>query len=55
MLQVNEYSILLQWQGSNPALRPVVFISHTDVVPAGGPAAEASWQHGPFSGAVSDG
>lgn len=32
---VNEYSIVLCWKGKNPALEPILFLSHYDVVPAG--------------------
>ena len=57
LVQVNKYSLMLTWPGSNPKLqkRPTVFISHIDVVAAGDAKAEAAWTHPPFSGKVADG
>lgn len=52
LAQVADYSLLLKWPGSNPSLKPAVFISHTDVVDVGD---ESAWTHPPFSGAVADG
>ncbi len=45
---------LLKWQGSDPALLPVMFVSHYDVVPVT-QNTEAAWTQGPFSGAVVEG
>jgi acetylornithine deacetylase/succinyl-diaminopimelate desuccinylase-like protein len=44
--EVNSYSLLITWAGSEPGLPPVLFNGHYDVVPAGNTSA---WQHGPFS------
>lgn len=48
---VNQYSLLLTWQGSENTKRPVLFLAHYDVV-----AAEnvADWTHPPFSGAIAE-
>ncbi|KAL4858195.1 N-fatty-acyl-amino acid synthase/hydrolase [Chlorella vulgaris] len=52
--RVNEYSSLFKWQGSNPSLRPLLAMSHFDVVPAPeGPG--YNWTYPPFSGTVADG
>lgn len=45
-VQVNRFSLLLTWAGSEPSLAPVLFISHLDVVPT---PDEAAWTHPPFS------
>ena len=46
--------MLIKWQGSDPSLLPLLFISHYDVVPVT-KATEKDWEHGPFSGAIADG
>ena len=50
--QLNSWSLLLQWPGTDAALRPAVFISHLDVVPVG---EESAWKYAPFSGTVAEG
>lgn len=51
--QVAEFSLLIRWQGKNPALNPVLFVSHLDVVPATeGDSSE--WSRPPFSGDIHD-
>ena len=52
MIQVNEWSLLYKWPGRNSTLKPVLCISHQDVVPA---TSEASWAEPPFSGSRKDG
>lgn len=42
-------NLLFYWKGKSSA-RPLVLMSHQDVVPA-----EGEWQHGPFSGDIADG
>jgi len=49
-----DYTLLFEWQGSDPALAPAIFMSHTDVVPVEAEAA-ARWTHPPYSGAIVDG
>ena len=51
---VNTYSLLYQWQGSNPAMQPILLLSHMDVVPVVA-GTEELWEHGPFSGDIADG
>ena len=51
---VAEHSRLLRWAGSDPALAPVLFAAHVDVVPVE-PGTEDGWTHPPFSGAIDDG
>jgi carboxypeptidase PM20D1 len=46
--------LLYQWQGSDPALAPILFMAHQDVVPVE-PATEARWTHPAFAGVIADG
>ncbi|MCE1255552.1 MAG: M20/M25/M40 family metallo-hydrolase, partial [Anaerolineae bacterium] len=47
-------SLLFTWPGSEPALRPILLLAHSDVVPAvQEPGKE--WTHAPFSGDKADG
>ncbi|MDY3129500.1 MAG: M20/M25/M40 family metallo-hydrolase [Berryella intestinalis] len=48
---INTYGILLKWEGSNPALDPVVLMAHHDVVSAD----PRGWTHDPFGADVEDG
>jgi carboxypeptidase PM20D1 len=51
---VNGYSLLYTWRGTDPALAPVLLLSHLDVVPpetAGG----RGWTVPPFSGRIAGG
>lgn len=50
-LKFNEYSLLYEWKGSNPQLRPVVLMAHMDVVPAG---ETDLWTREPFSGEIDE-
>ena len=50
--QVNEWSLLFKWPGRDLSLKPVLCISHQDVVPA---TSESAWTQLPFSGARSEG
>ncbi|HNW95039.1 MAG TPA: M20/M25/M40 family metallo-hydrolase [Anaerolineaceae bacterium] len=51
---VNDRSLLYTWRGSDPALDPICFAAHQDVVPAD-EAPEAGWTHPPFAGELADG
>lgn len=51
--KINEFSMLMTWKGSDSQLRPMVLMSHMDVVPA--PSIGTNWTHPPFSGTVADG
>ncbi|MEB2343879.1 MAG: M20 family peptidase [Deltaproteobacteria bacterium] len=50
--RVSGHSLLYTWQGSDPALAPLLLLAHQDVVPAGNPE---RWTHPPFSGAIAEG
>jgi carboxypeptidase PM20D1 len=51
---VDGYSLLYTWRGTDSALAPIVLMGHLDVVPVEA-AVAAKWQHGPFSGDITDG
>jgi carboxypeptidase PM20D1 len=50
---VNGYSLLIRWPGSDPAMAPILFTAHMDVVPIE-PGTERDWDHPPFAGVVTD-
>ena len=51
---VNEWSLLFHWKGSESLLKPVLFMSHLDVVPVS-PGTEKDWIHEPFGGHIEGG
>ncbi|WP_158772028.1 M20 family peptidase [Paraglaciecola sp. L1A13] len=51
---INDYSLLYHLKGSDPTLKPALFMGHMDVVPVDEATAD-QWQHPPFSGNVIDG
>ena len=51
---VNEHTMLFEWKGSDDALGPALFMSHTDVVPVSDAAAE-QWSQPPYGGVIADG
>ncbi len=52
--KVNEYSLLYTWVGTNPELKPILLMSHIDVVPVDDDS-DTAWTHPPFSGEIADG
>ncbi|MCH8328385.1 MAG: M20/M25/M40 family metallo-hydrolase [Candidatus Marinimicrobia bacterium] len=51
---VNDYSLLYTWEGSDPALAPVILMAHMDVVPVD-PATLGDWIQPPYDGVVEGG
>ncbi len=51
---VSDYSLLYTWKGSDATLKPILLMSHMDVVPVV-PGTEKNWTHEPFSGDIADG
>ncbi|MBV1905436.1 MAG: M20/M25/M40 family metallo-hydrolase [Pseudomonadales bacterium] len=51
---IGAYSLLYVWKGSDPTLKPVLLLSHMDVVPVVA-GTEPLWEHGPFSGDIANG
>ena len=44
---INEYSLLYKWQGSDPEQKPVLLLSHIDVVPVVA-GSESRWKSPPL-------
>jgi carboxypeptidase PM20D1 len=51
---VGGYSLLFTWAGTDPSAKPVLLMSHKDVVPVA-PGSETDWTHDPFAGDVAGG
>jgi carboxypeptidase PM20D1 len=51
---VADHSLLYLWQGSDANLKPVLLMSHLDVVPVA-PGTEKSWTRAAFGGEIVDG
>lgn len=45
--QLAGYNLIYRWRGTDPDRKPIAFLSHQDVVPAGD---ETGWKYPPFSG-----
>ncbi|MBX7200678.1 MAG: M20 family peptidase [Rhodospirillaceae bacterium] len=52
--KIGSGSLLYTWEGSDPALPPLLLTAHQDVVPVE-PGTESGWTHPPFSGDIADG
>jgi carboxypeptidase PM20D1 len=50
---IKEFSLVLEWKGTNPSLAPIILMSHYDVVPVE-TAVNDQWTVPPFSGHVTD-
>ncbi len=51
---VGGYSLLYRWSGSDASRRPILLMSHIDVVPVEAAVLD-NWSHPPFGGVVADG
>lgn len=51
---INDYTLLYSWPGTDPSLKPALFMAHMDVVPVE-EAGLAKWTKPPFDGLVEDG
>lgn len=49
--KINDYSLLYTWQGSDASLKPMILMSHMDVVPVDLPTI-GDWEAGPFEGKI---
>jgi carboxypeptidase PM20D1 len=47
-------TLLFRWRGTDPAVEPILLMSHLDVVPVEA-GTEKDWTHPPFSGRIVDG
>jgi len=48
---ISDYTLIYHWKGSDPALKPVLYTAHQDVVPTGD---AEQWLQDPYSGYISD-
>jgi len=51
--KINELSLLYKWQGTDDSLKPVLLMSHQDVVPVD-QETKKQWLHPPFAGEISN-
>ena len=51
---IGGYSLLYIWQGSDPNLKPILLMSHQDVVPVKS-GSEKEWTYPPFGGNIAEG
>ncbi len=51
--KINTYSLLYTWEGSDASKKPIIFMSHQDVVPVDQPTL-SDWEAGPFKGEISE-
>ena len=51
--KINTYSLLYKWEGTDPSKKPIVLMSHQDVVPVDQPTLE-NWEAAPFEGKITD-
>lgn len=49
--KINNYSLLFKWKGSDSSKKPIIFMSHQDVVPVDAPTL-SDWEAGPFEGKI---
>lgn len=51
--KINTYSLLYTWKGSDPSKKPIILMSHQDVVPVDQPTL-GDWEAGPFDGKITE-
>lgn len=51
--KINTYSLLYKWEGSDPSKKPIILMSHQDVVPVDQPTL-GDWEAAPFEGKITD-
>ena len=51
---IGDYSLLYTWKGTDPNRKPILLMSHLDVVPVE-PDIKEEWEYPPFEGRVAEG
>jgi len=51
---VGRRSLVYQWRGTDPRLKPIILMAHQDVVPVS-PGTERDWTRPPFAGEIAQG
>jgi len=51
--KISDYSLLYTWKGSDKNKKPIILMSHQDVVPVDEPTL-TDWEAGPFEGKITD-
>lgn len=51
--KINTYSLLYKWEGTDLSKKPIILMSHQDVVPVDQPTL-SDWEAGPFEGKITD-
>ncbi len=54
LTMISEYSLLFKWEGTDASAKPLIFMSHQDVVPVDKPTLE-KWEGAPFKGEIKNG
>ncbi|AOA64649.1 Carboxypeptidase S [Komagataella phaffii CBS 7435] len=51
--KINTYGLVFTWEGSDPSLKPLMFLAHQDVVPVQKDTLQ-DWSYPPFEGRIAD-
>ena len=51
--KISTYSLLYTWEGSDPSTKPIILMSHQDVVPVDKPTLN-DWEAEPFEGKITE-
>lgn len=51
--KISDYSLIYKWEGTDPSKKPIILMSHQDVVPVDEPTL-GDWEAAPFEGKITD-